>query len=45
VEYLKLWETSQLKMPTEELKTTICLFPQRQEATEEGKNKKKKEDM
>jgi hypothetical protein len=25
VEYLRLWEISQLKRPTEELKTAICL--------------------
>jgi hypothetical protein len=25
VEYLRLWETSQLKRPTEELKPAICL--------------------
>jgi hypothetical protein len=29
VKYLRLWETSQLKRPTEELKTSICLSPQR----------------
>jgi hypothetical protein len=29
MEYMRLWKTSQLKRPTEELKTTNCLSPQR----------------
>jgi hypothetical protein len=29
MKYLRLWETLQLKRPTEELETVNCLFPQR----------------
>jgi hypothetical protein len=39
--YLRLWETLQLKRPTEEQDTANCLSPQRWEAIEEGKKKKK----
>jgi hypothetical protein len=35
VEYLRIWETSQLKMPTEEVKTTICLSLNSVKAIEE----------
>jgi hypothetical protein len=37
VEYLRLWKTLQLKRPTKDLKTVICLSPQHRETNKEGK--------
>jgi hypothetical protein len=40
MEYLRLWETLQLKRPTEELDTANGLSTQHCEAIQEGKKKK-----